>query len=265
MPELSQRTLGKIIPMLNCLVPSTAETFPEIRNFWRTSLFEHGFPPWLIDFVVSKSSNWSVIVPELYQGRVVVGGGLVGEFICHQMLRNLTVLAHECQDRQLKNDLRLSLQLDGFEIEGRGLQGIGITSIEQEKSYLVSLLKSSKLGGQEVITKHISDAEELFSQGKHHPAIGEARCAMQAVVDETDIVLEAKVGRKSGTGTKNRIDFLGEHGFLTSDEQSAYLSAWGFLSSGNHPGLSSEDEGRIGTIICLEFIQIPLLKGQSLL
>ena len=71
---------------------------------------------------------------------------------------------------------------------------------------------------------------------------------MQAVIDETVIVL-----------------FLEEHGFLTPEEQSAYLSAWGFLSSGNHPGLSSEDEGRIGTIICLEFIQILLLKGQSLL
>jgi hypothetical protein len=265
MPDLSQRTLGKIIPMLNCLVPSHAETFPEIRDFWRTSLFEHGFPQWLIDFVLSKSSNWSVIVPELYQGRVMVSGGLVGEFICRQMLRNLTVLAYECQDRRLKNDLRLSLQLDGFEINGQGLQGMGITSVEQEKSRLVSLLKSSKLGRQDVITKHLSDAEELFNQGKHHPAIGEARCAMQAVIDETVIVLEAKVGKKSGAGTKNRIEFLVQHGFLSSDEQSAYLSAWGFLSSGNHPGLSSEDEGRIGTIICLEFIQILLLKGQSLL
>jgi hypothetical protein len=109
-------------------------------------------------------------------------------------------------------------------------------------------LKSSKLGRQDVISKHIADAEDLFNQGKHHPAIGEARCAMQAVIDETVIVL-----------------FLEEHGFLTPEEQSAYLSAWGFLSSGNHPGLSSEDEGRIGTIICLEFIQILLLKGQSLL
>ena len=265
MPELSQRTLGKIIPMLNCLVPSHTETFTEIRDFWRTSLFENGFPNWLIDFVIGKSSKWSVIVPELYEGRVMVGGGFIGEFIYHQMLRNLTVLAYECEDRKLKNDLRLSLQLDGFEIDGSGLQGIGITSVEQEKSRLVSLLKSSKLGRQDVITKHIRDAEDLFNQGRHHPAIGEARCAMQAVIDETVVVLEVKVGKKSGAGSKNRIAFLEEHGFLTSDEQSAYLSAWGFLSSGNHPGLSSEDEGRIGTIICLEFIQILLLKGQSLL
>lgn len=265
MPELSQRTLGKIIPMLNCLVPPNAQTFPEVREFWRTTLFQRGFPPWLTEFVLSKSSKWSVIVPELYTGRVKVGGGLIGEFLCHQMLRNLTVLAYECQDRQLKNDLRLSLQLDGFEIDSKGLQGIGITSVEQEKSHLISLLKSSKLGRQDVISKHIADAEDLFSQGKHHPAIGEARCAMQAVIDETVVVLEARVGKKSGAGTKNRIEFLEERGFLTPDEQSAYLSAWGFLSSGNHPGLSSEDEGRIGTIICLEFIQILLLKGQSLL
>jgi hypothetical protein len=126
---------------------------------------------------------------------VKVGGGLIGAFLCHQMLRNLTVLAYECQDRQLKNDLRLSLQLDGFEIDSKGLQGIGITSVEQEKSLLISLLKSSKLRRQDVISKHIADAEDLFNQGKHHPAIGEARCAMQAVIDETVIVLEAKVGK----------------------------------------------------------------------
>jgi len=265
MPELSQRTLGKIIPMLNCLVPSHAETFPEIRDFWRTSLFEHGFPKWVIDFVLSNSSNWSLIVPELYEGRVVVGGGLIGESLCHQMLRHLTVMAYACEDRRLKNDLRLSLQLDGFDIDGSGLQGIGITSVEQEKSRLISLLKSSKLARQDVITKHIRDAEDLFNQGKHHPAIGEARCALQAVIEETVVVLESKVGKKSGAGTKNKIDFLKDHGLLTSDEQSAYSSAWGLLSSGNHPGLSSEDEGRIGTIIFLEFIQILLLKGQSLL
>jgi hypothetical protein len=79
---------------------------------------------------------------------------------------------------------------------------------------------------------------------------------LQAVIEETVVVLELKVGKKSGSGTKNKIDFLKDHGLLTSEEQSAYSSAsWGFLSSGNHPGLSSEDEGRIGTIIFLEFIQ----------
>jgi hypothetical protein len=177
----------------------------------------------------------------------------------------VTVLANECQDRRLKNDLRLSLQLDGFEIDSTGLQGIGITSVEQEKSHTIVLLKSSKLDRQDVISKHITDAEELFNQGKHHSAIGEARCAMQAVIDETVTVLEAQVNKKSGAGTKNRIEVLEQNGFLTPDEQSAYLSAWGFLSSGNHPGLSSEDEGRIGTIVRLEFIQILLLKGRSLL
>jgi hypothetical protein len=159
---------------------------------------------------------------------------------------------------------RLSPQLDGFDIDGSGLQGIGITSVEQEKGRLISLLRSSKLGRQDLITKHISDAEDLFNQSRHHPAIGEARCALQAVIEETVVVLELKVGKKSGSGTKNKIDFLKNHGLLTSDEQSAYSSE-GFLSSGNHPGLSSEDEGRIGTIIFLEFIQILLLKGQSLL
>jgi hypothetical protein len=60
-------------------------------------------------------------------------------------------------------------------------------------------------------------------------------------------------------------DLKKEKKCLSSDEQSAFLSVWGFLCSGNHPGLSSEDEGRIGMILCLEFIQILLAKGKVLL
>jgi hypothetical protein len=39
------------------------------------------------------------------------------------------------------------------------------------------------------------------------------------------------------------IDFLMQEEFLSADEQLAYRSAWEFLNSGNHSGLSSEDEG----------------------
>lgn len=79
------------------------------------------------------------------------------------------------------------------------------------------------------------------------------------------VLLESRIPRRSGSGTKNKVDFLGKENILSTDEQAAFLSAWGFLSSGNHPGMSSEEEGRIGTILCLEFIQILLIKCRSLL
>lgn len=141
-------------------------------------------------------------------------------------------------------------------------------SVEQEKSRLLSDLRASKLGRQDVISKHVIDAEDLFNQGKHHAAIaaiGEARGALQAVIEEVVTLLESKVASRSGSGTKNKVEFLGKLTFLSADEQAAFLSTWGFLSSGNHPGMSSEEEGRIGTILCFEFIQILLIKCKSLL
>jgi hypothetical protein len=268
MPEISQRTLAKVITALNEMVPHTADTFPLIRDFWRTRIFEWGFPAWLTDYFISRGMNWSLVIPELFSGTIKTKDGAVVEsFLCHQMLRNLTARAYdESNSRATKENIRLSLQLDGYDVGGGQMRSIdGPVSVEEEKSRLLKDLKASRLGRQNVISKHITDAEDLFSDGKHHPAIGEARSALQAVFEEAVVLLEARVGNRSGGGTKNQIDFMAQHGFLSPDEQSAFLSAWGFLSSGNHPGLSSEDEGRIGIIFCLEFIQILLAKCTALL
>lgn len=268
MPELSQRTLGKVIGALAEMVPPEADTFPLIRDFWSTKLFEWGFPEWLIEFARVRSMNWSVVVRELFAGRgSAVNNVPVGRDLCHQMLRRLTVMAYsESKNKRIREDIRLSLQLDGFDVGEQGLKSIdGPVSIEGEKSLLLDTLRASKLGRQDVISKHIEDAEDHFNQGKHHSAIGEARSALQAVIEETVLFAESKVSRRSGGGVKNQIEFLGREGFLTTDEQQAFLSAWAFLSSGNHPGLSSEEEGRIGSILCLEFIQILLIKCKILL
>jgi hypothetical protein len=268
MPEISQRTLGKVIGALGALLPEWADTYPEIRKFWRTKLFEAGFPEWLIDFAIDKSGDWSQIIPELYGRKVKTRDHyLVGKAPCQQMLCDLTVFAYsESEDRRVKESIRLSLQLDGFEVGPSRLQSIdGFASAEQEKSRLLGYLKSSKLGRQDVIAKHISDAEDLFNQGKNHSALGEARSAFQAVLEETVSVLESKLSKKSGGTVKDKINFLTQEGVFSPDEQQATFSAWGFLSAGNHPGLPSEEEGRIGTILCLEFIQMLLIKGSNLL
>ncbi len=268
MPELSQRTLEKVILALGEMLPDHADTFPLMADFWRTKLFGSGFPDWLIQLVLKRSRNWSVIIPELFAGSIKTSENVpVGPFLCHQMLRKLAVLAFsESRSRPTKEGLRLSLQLDGFEVGDAGLRPIdGPVSVEEEKSRLLSYLKASKLGHQDVISKHIRDAEDLFNEGKHHAAIGEARSALQAVIDEVAVLVEFKTGKRSGGGTKNKIEFLEKESILSTDERVAFLAAWGFLSSGNHPGLSSEEEGRIGTIICLEFIQTLLVKCKNLL
>ena len=250
-------------------MPAEADTYPLMRNFWRTKLFEHGFPDWLRDFVLDRSMNWSVIITELFAGRAVSRDHRydVGEFLCHQMLPRLTVMAFaESKDRSIRDAILRSLQLDGFDVNNEQLRRIdGPVSIEEEKSRLLAFLKASKLGRQDVVAKHIKEAEDLFGQGKYHPAIGEARSALQAIVEETVTLVEGKSGRKSGSGFKNQIEFLERESFLSADDVGAFLAAWGFLCSGNHPGLSSEEQGRIGTVLCLEFSQILLIKGKALL
>lgn len=267
MPGISLRTLAKVIPALAEMVPPTADTFTLIRDFWRTKLFEWGLPGWLKDCFFSHNMNWSAVIPDLYNGQVTTKDGVpVAAVLCNAMLVRLTAKALEESETPARDGLRLSLQLDGYDLSGGEIASIdGPVSVEEEKSRLLKDLKASRLGRQSVISKHITNAEELFSDGKHHPAIGEARNALQAVIEETVVLLEAKVGKRSGGGTKNQIDFLEQHGFLSKDECLAFSSAWGFLCSGNHPGLSSEDEGRIGIIFCLEFVQILLVKGKVLL
>jgi len=268
MPQLSQRTLGKAIVALTAMLPLDADTYPLMRDFWRTKLFERGFPAWLVDFVLARSMNWSVIIPELFDGTVRTREQVqVGYAVCHAMLPRLTVMAfEESRDRSTQEALRLSLQLDGFEVGKEQLRPIdGPVSAEEEKSRLLVFLKASKLGRQDVISKHLTDTEDLFSQGKHHSAIGEARSALQAVIEETVVLFESKVQSRSGSGTKNKIDFLAKQNILSNDEQHAFVSAWAFLSSGNHPGLPSEDAGRIGIILCLELVQVLVIKCKNLL
>jgi len=268
MPGISQRTLAKVIAVLSEMLPRDADTFPLMRDFWRTKLFEWGFPDWLTNHFISRGMNWSVVIPDLFKVNVKTKDGVpVASVLCNSMLLRLTVAAYEeSKSGPAKENLRRSLQLDGYEVGAGKIGSIdGPVSIEEEGSRLLRDLKASQLARQDVISKHIADAENLFSDGNHHSAIGESRSALQAVIEDTVTLLEGKTGKRSGSGVKNQIEFMAQNNLLSSDEQSAFLSAWGFLSSGNHPGLSSDDEGRIGVILCLEFIQILLAKGKKLL
>ncbi len=268
MPKLSSRTLGRVIKILAALPPEDADTFPLLRDFWRQKLFEWGFPGWLVQGAAERSFNWTRIIPDLYMGSFSTKSHPpIPAMLAKQMLHRLTALAlTEAEDASVREDVRLSLQLDGFELGTNGLRAVdGPVSVEEERSRLIASLNGCRLGRKDVISKHIADAEDLFNNGKHHSAIGEARSALQAVIEETVKLVEERTRQRSGSGTVNQVDFLAREGVFTPDEQQAFRAAWAFLSSGNHPGVPPEEDGRIGMILCLEFIQILLLKGKSLL
>jgi hypothetical protein len=250
------------------MVPDFASDVPSMIEFWRLKLFEEGFPPWLTEIMDEQDADWLRIIPLLASGNVYRGYRVpIPAILCDTVLRRLTAMAFISSKKlETHEPLRLSLQRDGFDVPDGELRAIdGPVSVEQEQSRLLADLKISKLGRKDVISKHVLDAMDLFGNGKHHAAINEGRSAFQGVIDETVVLVGLKVGSNSGGGVANQFEFLEKHGFLSQDDRKAFEAAWGFLCSGSHPGVPPEESGRIGTILCLEFIQILLIKGKALL
>ena len=256
--------------MLASLSPEYADTRHEIQEFWEQLLFEWGFPAWLIDHVIDRHFNWTTIIRDLYGDQVIAGRGNNSQFvpqaIQESMLKRLTAMAMtESDDTVERERLRLSLQLDGFEISERELATVqGPISIAKEKDLVLKNLAASSFARRDLVAKHLKDAQDHFSDGKTHSVMGESRSALQASVEDTVSLLEKKVARKSGSGLKNQIEFLAREKFISDDERQAFLAAWGFLSAGAHPGLPPDEIGRIALIFGLEFTHVLLLKVKNL-
>jgi len=191
----------------------------------------------------------------------------IPQVLQESMLKRLAAMAiTESEDTEEARQMRRSLQLDGFDVsDGKTVPIEGPISVTEEKSRLLTYLAASSLPRKDIIAKHLKDAENLFSEGKMHPAMGQARSAFEAVVEDTVSLMEIKTKRKAGSGLKNQVQFLSNEGFISADEEQAFLSAWGFLSAGAHPGLPPDEAGRIGLILGLEFIQVLLVKAKNLL
>ena len=138
----------------------------------------------------------------------------------------------------------------------------GPVSAQEEEDRLVNLVRGSGIPHDQIVLKHIRDASSLYAEGKDHPSLGESRNIIQAMVDEisTDTDAHGKHSTKLPGGTSNRIGYLKDVGFFTSDEQAAFNSAWGTLSAGSHPGVPEREQARIGLVLALEFGQLLLMK-----
>jgi len=222
--------------VLESLTPEDADTYPLRQQFWQQMLFKWDFPAWLIDHATGTSHNWIRIIRDLFAGQVDVP-----QILQESMLRRLAAMAiTESEDTEEARQLRRSLQLDGFDVsDGKTVPIEGPISVTEEKSRLLTYLAASSLPRKDIIAKHLKDAENLFSEGKMHPAMGQARSAFEAGVEDTVSLVEINTKRKAGSGLKNQLQFLSNEGFISADEEQAFLSAWGFLSAGAHPGPST--------------------------
>ncbi|MGH9437508.1 MAG: hypothetical protein ACRD22_06320 [Terriglobia bacterium] len=112
----------------------------------------------------------------------------------------------------------------------------------------------------------MADARNEYIAGNNHPSLNESRSFIQALIDDIAVETERPGGHKPGipSGTANRIAYLRQVGFFTSDEEkSAFGSAWGMLCAGSHPGVPAKHMARIGLVLALEFGQLLSLKFQD--
>jgi hypothetical protein len=241
-------------------------------------LYEYDFPDWLVNHArYSYEWKWTDILIDMRNGRFffhqnifpsrnsITGNYLsqddairVGEF----MIQKLAALAVVLSDSE---PLLRSLQWDGFEVNEERLALVpleGPVSAQEEEGRLTVLVKSSGIPNSPVVLKHIADAHSLYADGKDHSSLNESRSLIQELIDSisTETDAHGNHAKKLPGGTANRIQYLKNVNFFTPDEQSAFLSAWGSLCAGSHPGVPERDQARIGLILALEFGQLLLLK-----
>jgi hypothetical protein len=150
MAELSQHTLGLVIRALGEIIPDhVVYTFPELRDHWRGKLFGAGFPNWFTEWVVKRKMNWSVIVPELFYGKIMTSGGTpVADLLCESATTKLTALALDECSEATKLALYAAIRRDGFETErvssvGAPKPAITSATVEAALQDAETLLRSS--------------------------------------------------------------------------------------------------------------------------
>jgi len=243
-------------------------------------LYEHNFPDW---FVVHASSyyqfNWDGILITLRNGRFffpdtgyfgMPGDNITGQYLDTDrakqqgegFIQRLAALATTLSN---SDSVVNSLQLDGYAVNAQKLCLVPLESVasaQEEEDAMTRLVRGTGIPNSATVLQHIADANNLFIESKYHPSLNESRNVLQCLVDSisSDTNQSGAHPTKLPGGTANRIGYLREVGFLTTDEEAAFKSAWGALSGGSHPGVPERDEARVGLILALEFGQLLLLK-----
>jgi hypothetical protein len=251
-------------------------------------LYEQGLPDWFVQQAYQRFEwNWmealwslrkGTFFRDFYSGEkdatIVPEGPFsklnptdLGELLIQKLAAACVVLSpyFGLSSSDIAQSLSRSLQLDGFDVDKSSVNLVpleGSVSAKQEEDRLTKLVKTSGVPASDVVLKHIEDASSLYADGKDHPSLGQSRNIIQCLIDGISESTDAngKHSTKLPGGTGNRLGYLKNVGFFTSDEEAAFRSGWGTLSAGTHPGVPEREQARIGLVLALEFGQLLLMK-----
>lgn len=252
------------------------------NDFQSDMLYAHDFPEWFVAHAQSHYRfNWEKILRSLrscqffYPGYCTstsnITGGFLGDrdaaALGEQLVQRLAaLLTTVLAGSQYGGLVRRQLELDGYGVDEKHLRLVpleGPVSEAEEEELLTALVRQAGFPDGATILKHIADARNEYLTGNGHSCLNESRSCIQALVDNIAAETHRCGGQSNPVpgGTANRIDYLREVGFFTSDdEKSAFRSAWSMLCAGSHPGVPAKNEARIGLVLALEFGQLLALK-----
>lgn len=282
MPRVSQRTIVEMMRALRDYGTSSSDS--EEPPDYKEELYAVGFPDWFVEHAGHYNAydwKWQDILIDLRNGKFFFyrhtysspvpiipdrylseeNAKKLGEDFIHKLAAFASSLPQG-------EDVLRSLQLDGFDVDRNTLKLIaleGPVSEQEEEDRLTALVGDSGIPEASTILQHIKDAQSLYTEGKYHASLNEARNLIQALIDGVSVETDKNGQHKTKLpgGSANRIDYLKELGFLIGDEHSSFRAVWATLSAGSHPGVPEREQARIGLILALELGQLLLFKFAS--
>jgi hypothetical protein len=288
-PLLSRQTLAILGRVFDSIIDRTVrfgpQKFPYNLRYSTTIvdslMYEMGFEQTFIEACRQQYFwDFSAIIRELESGKFRPNPNYRSSKILAQnhglnaqpyLLKLAALCSRMCSNGaflEQSADLAATLERDGWLHEDGVLRRIdqGVIDKPAERTRIERLIDATGLDHDGVIESHLREALRLTKNGNFHPCLSEWRSFLQSIIQgvwrATKSARDEFRSFADSPGWKDGISFLVRSGFLTEDEKPAYDSAFGFLSSGSHPGISEEEDAHLAEILCLILGQALLLKFQ---
>lgn len=166
------------------------------------------------------------------------------------------------------NELRRSLELDGYELKGSQLLAVEteILDTEEEMGVLQDLYKSLSLGNSDTAFHHLKLSEEHYLASKWDDSISNSRKFFESVLQEVAAAHSVRIKGvslpESAFSRPVRVrEYLEHERLLETKEKEAISSVYGLLShTGGHPYMAQNDQARLLRHLALTFSQFVMLR-----